>query len=189
MGFLLIMSITELYLSFYKRRSKKLVKILFYTFQILAQSGSYIKIYVFNIKSAEITCFFNCICKSCSILDLAHYNLDSSAKTKSSESKLFLVLAVFTAISIFVFFQVALPIVCVSIPSFHDALFVDFIFSSINSIMFRIFVFLIQMPCVIPVSSICSLGTTCFSVALSEINMALKPYGNLFKKKFSNLLV
>ncbi len=170
----LVITTKELYLSLYCTKKKKIINILHHFFQLLVKAATVSLIFFYNIKSAEITCFFNCICKRYLHRDLKHVQRNFLRNKRSSDWNILQVLAIFIAISIFIVFLLILPLASMSIPKLHEALFIRFLFQSYNSYIFKAYVFTIQLVCFLPTSVLAPIGTTLSFVALGEINLALR---------------
>lgn len=170
----LIISITELYLSFYRSKSKKLIQVLYHAFQLFTKAACYSCIWIFNKKSVDIPSFFNCICKQNGILNFESFQAESKQRKNFSDLKLFQVFAFFIALTFFIFLLVILPFVSLSLPNVHEALCFQVLFLSCDSISFKLYLLVIQMPCVVPMSAIAPLACVSSLVTLKEINLSLE---------------
>ncbi len=170
----LVITTTELPLSLYSTSNKKIISILYHLFQFIVKASSYYSICVYNIKSNEIACFFNCICKRYLHCDLIPAKEDFLRKQRSKDWKQLELLAIFIAFPSFVFYVLLLPLVSISFSELHESLFIKFVNQSYKLFTFKICLFTLQVICYIPTSAIVPVVTTSILVALGDINSALK---------------
>lgn len=78
-----VITTTELYFSLYGSKSIKLSNVSYHTFQLFVKASVNSVIFVFNFKSAEITCFFNCIIKRNSRMDFTLFQVESLQRKKT----------------------------------------------------------------------------------------------------------
>lgn len=169
----LIISMAELYISFWGTKSK-VITVLFHTFQLVLKAGVYICTAMLNIKSDEISCFFNCICKRHSIVNIISYRAALCQAERPSKSILFQVFVYFIVLSLFLLYLVVLPLVSVSFPSLHQSLCFPVLFSSCHSFMFKLYLLVIQLICLIPMSAAAPIATISCLLTIREITMTIK---------------
>lgn len=158
-----ITSIIELHFSLYTIGSAELINVLYHTFEVIVKAAVSSLVYMYNIKSGEISCFLNCICKRNSILQRILYR----------NSKLVHVLAFLTAILVYIFFIVLILVVSLSQSCLHEALTFK-LFSSCNLISFKLCLLLIKLIFIVPVLAVTPIATTSTILTLGGINSALK---------------
>ncbi len=169
-----VITITELYCSLYGSKSRNLINILYHTFQFIVKASVCSVFVMLNFKSFEIACFFQCISKTSSLMDLALFQAELLQRKKSSDTTIIHILAIFSAVSLFVFYLVLVPLVSMTIPHLHETLFIKVLFPSYDSFWFKSFLWTIQTICFIPPSAIAPVATTSSIAALGEITLALK---------------
>ncbi len=147
---------------------------MYHLFQFIVKAGTSFFFFFYNSKAEEITCFFNSISKRYVNQDLRPVQAGFLRHKMSSDWKLIQVLAISIGISIFAFFFVLLPLVSMSFPKLHEALFIKIIFHSYDSHVFKVCVWTVQIICHIPTSIFSPISITSSFATLGEITLALR---------------
>lgn len=157
----------EIYLSLLQTKPMNLLNVFYHVFQLLAKLAIYSSILMFNFKSSEITHFFNCITKT-GELGFQNSNIAISGL------KVYTFLVQICAFSTFIFFLLLPSVVVAAVPCIHDTLLNKYLFGSCSSFSFRLFLLLVQMLFLLPISAVAPVATTSCLMTLKEIGISLE---------------
>lgn len=165
----LIITSLEMYYSLYSSNPINLVTLFYHVIQILVKIAAFVTLFAYHTKQQEFSFLLKCFCTRPDLIVIP----SSLRHHLKSNNGLFLILLTVVTHVMIIFFSVALPIVIILFPCFHEniSIFVGRI--SCNSILSRCIILIFHGPFMVMIGVVAYLNATFSLVTVHEITNGL----------------